>query len=116
MTHICLSQDKKMNCSEFRTGKFTYKEKPFTGVIVTRTKKRQTEYDPKSGLKIKFKIHWTGDCHYDLIQLRSNDKEVNKYKGSIISVDITKTYGDKYEYTAEYFGTITKYTIIKIGK
>jgi hypothetical protein len=105
-----------MNCSEFKTGKFTYKEKPFEGVIVTRTKKRQTEYDPKSGLKIMFKIRWTSDCHYDLIQLRSNNKEVNKYKGSIISVDITKTYGDKYEYTAEYLGIITKYTIIKVGK
>ncbi len=115
-TVFCWGQEAKNDCKKFKTGKFTYKEESFNSVIIKRTKNRQNEHDLKSGLKIKYKIHWTGDCEYELISLWSNDQEVRKHKGSIIKVKILSTFNDSYEYIADYEGSITQYTVVRLQK
>src|SRR5450432_253091 len=84
----CAGNPGKPNCHNFRTGKFTYKEEPFNSVIITRTKRKQVEYDTRTGFKIKLKIRWTGDCEYELIQKWSNSKVAKRNKGLVITVQM----------------------------
>jgi hypothetical protein len=116
ITVLCLAQTNTSECDKFKTGTFTYKEESFNTVIITRTKKKQKEHDTKSGLKINFKIHWTGDCEYELILVWSNDKEIDKRNGSIIKVKVINIFSDSYEYTADYNGNTTEYTVVRMGK
>lgn len=107
-TLLCIGQT---DCDKFKKGTFTYKEEPFTSVIVTRTKKKQTEHDTKSGITITYKVRWTGDCQYELIQKGSNNTEVIKYNGSIIKAKITNTFANSYEVVAEYNGQVATGTM-----
>lgn len=113
-TTFCFGQADKNDCSKFRTGKYTYKEEPYNNVIVKRTRNRQKEHQTTTGLKIKYKIEWTGHCEYKLIRLWSNDKEINEGKGSEIEVKITSVHNNEYRYTAYTNGGITEYTMIRL--
>lgn len=111
------SQNSKSDCKKFRKGTFTYKEEPYTSVVVTRNKKTQQEHETKSGLKINYDIVWTGDCKYELIQTGSNNDEINKNNGNVLKVQMTNIFEDSYEYICtDSFGNVTEYTVVRTKK
>ena len=100
-------------CKKFRTGTFSYKEE-FVSVIIERTKKKQKELEIISGLELHYKIKWTSDCEYKLIQTWSNNAELNKRKGMVLTVRITAVGADSYQYICDDGELITRNTIVKI--
>jgi len=95
--------DSAKHCLRFRIGHFAYLEEPYTAVIVTRTDRRQYEYDPEEQSRTIFKIEWTGDCSFRLQGRRGRikGKRIKKFKRTIIDVRIIEFIGEhKYRYEA----------------
>ena len=109
-------QEKDLSSKEFLTGYFIYKEKEFADVLVKRTKSRQIETIISTGIIIKYKIEWDNDIEYYLIQEWTNNKEWILDKNSKVSVIITEIHAKSYIYKADYEGSISTGTMIKISK
>jgi len=93
-----LSQDKREDCQQFRTGIYQYINDSSELIIVERTKRYQVEKNHKTGQVDKFKVKWTSDCTYEIRQFWSSNKKQRKNKDQT-SVRIVKTYEDRYDFT-----------------
>ena len=113
---LSVGQSINSDCNSFKTGTFTYQSERYNSVIIKRTERKQTEFDPKDNIKIKYKIRWTSNCEYEIIQVWSNNQEVKRMNGSIIKVKMTNVYANSYEYIADLNGSITKDTILRLKK
>ncbi len=111
MIAACNPNDK---CGKFREGEFSYKEAPFSNIMISRTKTEQTEHETKTGLKVKYDIRWISDCEYELIQTWSNDSAFSRNNGSMIKTKIKNIEGDMYDYDASSMGMNTSNTIVKL--
>jgi hypothetical protein len=96
---FCFAQAGQTVCSAFKTGKFMYRDSTGNIITVTRKNKTQIEADAKNNIITKFKIKWTRDCEYQLVQVWSNSKVKRKQNKRVSRIVITKTNGtDSYEY------------------
>ena len=95
---VCIFCFAQYDCSKFRTGKFQYTDSSKV-VTIKRTRHIQEELVVNTGMKTRFKIHWVGDCVYEIKQIWANRKAKRKMNGSITKVNIIKAYDDRYDYT-----------------
>lgn len=61
-----ISFSQKSNCEDFKIGKFLYKSKGLSDIIVTRTEKEQIEIVQDSNQEFQEAIIWISDCSYKL--------------------------------------------------
>lgn len=107
---IIFSQSNDCKC--FRTGKYTYKEEPYELVQIKRTKKIQTEYNPKDNLTLKFKIEWIDSCEYVLTYLSVSESKYEYLIGTTIKTKIHRIISEN-EYTyIDAWGN--EYTILRV--
>lgn len=57
----------RIDCSEFKTGRFHYNPPNGGEVTIKRTKKKQIERYNDENQKFIFEILWTDDCKYELV-------------------------------------------------
>jgi hypothetical protein len=97
------------DCVQYRKGDFSYTDTAGDLVTVKRNKRHQTETNTVTHTITKLRIHWVGDCEYELKQLWSNSKAQRKQNGSTTGVVISKPLGDAgYEYTCACKGENVK--------
>lgn len=88
------------DCNQYHEGNFSYTDSVGNVVMVKRTKNKQTETNSATNVTTKFRIHWTGDCAYEIKQIWSSSKAQRKYNGNTTDVIISKPLGEiGYEYT-----------------
>ena len=99
LSKTCFSQNQAIDCSQFKTGKFSYRDS--SGIIyeMKRMNKHQSEFNPQTKLMIKYKIEWIGDCEYKLTQLWASKKEARKLNNSWLVYRILSVNDNTYEYT-----------------
>lgn len=98
---LCLGQHAAMDCSLFKTGKFSYFDSLNHTIFVTRKKHKQEEYNYQTNVKTVLNIKWITDCSYKITQTWSDSKAKRKFNGTYTIVSITKIIGDNegYEYS-----------------
>jgi len=94
-----LSQQKAADCSVYKNGEFTYLNDSSQVVEVERRGKYQIERNRQTGEVQKFVVKWNNSCEYQIKQFATNRKASKKNNGRILKIQITKLYGDRYEYT-----------------
>ncbi len=101
LTGLCVAQSGGMDCSIFKTGKFSYFDSLNHTVFVIRKKNKQHEYNYQTKVKTVLKIKWISGCAYELTQVWSDSKARRKSYGAKTVVVITKIIGNTrgYEYT-----------------
>ena len=86
----------------FRTGTFEYMGL-YKGIIVTRTKGKQVEYDPATKGKLVFKVKWPADDTYQIIFVKSVNQSPGPFKkGDVLTTKITSATQDTYAYHWEF--------------
>lgn len=87
-------------CQQYRKGNFSYTDSIGQVIIVKRTPHKQIETNCATNIVTQFRIHWTGDCAYEIKQIWSSGKAQRKYNGNTTGVIISKPLGETgYEYT-----------------
>lgn len=99
-------QEAKLDCSDFKTGKFRMldENKKEQNVTVIRTATTQTESDEESSYKVTLSITWTGDCSYYLEYVSGGNERDNPFKGKKLFVEIVEVKGKMYKYAAWFAG------------
>jgi hypothetical protein len=95
----CFSQTTVAGCEKFKTGKLAYRDSSGTICEIKRTNKIQTDYNPKTKLKIRYKIEWTSDCEYKLTQTWASSKKQRKLNNSWLSYRIESITDNTYDYS-----------------
>ena len=92
----CWSQE---DCLRFRSGKFAFRDS--AGVVhqIQRTKTHQTEFNPQTKLKVKFRIEWSGKCEYKLTQVWASTSEKRKMNRSWQTYQIISSTENTYEFS-----------------
>lgn len=103
---------KEVPCSVYWRGLMVHTFDPWTGIEVKRKRRKQIEYNPKTGEKTKWKIEWVDDCKYELTFKKSN-VPTKMRKGWIKKVQIVDCFDKFYNWDADingikYFGTLEK--------
>lgn len=70
----------KIDCTEFKTGKYHYSPKSGGEVTIKRTKKKQTERYNNENQKFIFDIIWTDECSYELTLIKTKGLPKEKRK------------------------------------
>lgn len=95
LTVFVVSCSEPSNCSDFKTGEFSYviKERPEK---IIRTTSTQTEFNTETKTVVKSSVKWTSDCSYQLryLDVLNYDKDISDIIGTIIYCEILETYGD----------------------
>lgn len=98
-TADCFSQTTINGCEKFKIGKFAYRDSAGTICEIKRTHKIQTDFNPKTKLKIRYKIEWTSDCEYKLTQTWASSREKRKQNNSWLSYRIESITDNTYDYS-----------------
>jgi ribosomal protein S17 len=106
----CVAQLDSTNCKNFHTGKFSYKEAPYTGTVIKRTAHKQVEIN-ESGRRLVYRIEWVNDCEYNLIFLRVHNGNASHKPGDVVNVKIIESGKFSYVYVAVYKGKEYSQTI-----
>ncbi|MEP5339450.1 MAG: hypothetical protein ABJL44_14360 [Algibacter sp.] len=92
---------KKMNCVDFKTGKFEVVDTSLNHhIIFERNKDFQIEKNQNSGAVTKCKVKWINNCTYVLTYLETEEKQAQEFIGKTLTVTITKIEGVKYYFDA----------------
>lgn len=86
------------DCGKFRNGKFEIIDPQYGNSIIERKGDEQVEYGSGSGLKLRFKVEWVGECVYTL-QLKKVLKNPKGYvlpKEMILTVEIIEMKENSY--------------------
>jgi hypothetical protein len=97
---IASAQADTSTCFTYHKGFFSYTDSLGNTVLVQRKNKYQYEKNIVTKAKTQFKISWTDDCSYEILQTLTNSKSARKYKYSNTKIIITKPDGNNgYNYT-----------------
>ena len=110
------SQDiAKMECQDFRKGKFEMTGPSGGDIKIKRKNKYQFERYNRERQKYKFLIEWTSPCTYKLtLQKVKGKNSAKRFEGSVVYVEIVDVTNDSYTAKSRTLdGTIT---IIEIEK
>jgi hypothetical protein len=99
------------NCKDFRTGKFMFKESSVNrDLLIVRNDSIQIEYDSKEKTSIEFHIKWINECRYELEPTLKSDPDKRL---PIVTVEITGTRNNEYDYAAYTRLSVSRGTLIK---
>jgi hypothetical protein len=88
------------SCNIYHKGFFSYTDSLGRTVLVDRQKRYQYEKNIVTKVKTQFRITWTGECSYTILQTLTNSKAAKKYKYSSSSVIISNPHGNEgYDYS-----------------
>jgi len=97
-----LDESDYSKCTEFKIGKFKYKDVRFLDARLHRNKKIQRE--DSNDLKAKFKITWNNPCEYDIQFLKVKRKENQYLIGAIMKTKIIGLLSNSYMYKTVFKG------------
>ncbi len=104
-----LTDIKKMNCKDFKTGTFKVIDETINHYIIfERSKNFQIEKNQNTGAVTKCKVKWIDDCTYKLTYLETEEEQGQWFIGKTLTVTITKIEGVKYYFDAFLDGNETK--------
>ena len=92
-------QTDNAECRKFRSGSFYYVNETGDTVHITRNGRRQQERNMKTKVLTKFRMNWTSDCSYELLQTWSNSRKMREYNGTVTRITMTVRNGSSYNYT-----------------
>lgn len=99
----------KMDCSQFRTGKFMFHlDKSSGAYIIDRNDSIQTEQNAINGGTTRFKIKWISDCVYNLDYIDQHyttaDSMADALKTLTLQTRIVATGKDYYVFESNIIG------------
>lgn len=105
-------QEAKLDCSDFKTGKFRMldENKKEQKVTTIRTATTQIETEDDNSYQVTLKITWTDDCSYYLEYVSGGNERDNPFKGKKLFVEIVEVKGKMYKYEAWFIGDEEKLT------
>ena len=97
-----------VDCSDFKTGVFSFESGNAKDVRIRRGKSKQVELHPESSSKVISKIEWMDDCTFILTCIKVNKPENKKYIGGKLTVKIISVTDSSYTYRATYENGVSK--------
>lgn len=81
---------KKVDCSEVKTGKFRLMDEEIGTTLIKRTKTKQIENNKELKVKAKYDVVWIDDCTYQLKnpKRKKGDAKFIGQAGQVITVKI----------------------------
>jgi hypothetical protein len=98
------SQASNLDCKDLKEGTFRLENEDGSGQIIVRTKYKQRENDPKTGVVSEMDIKWLSDCCYILFNrhlIEGVDDSTSDLKIDSIFNEITEIKGDKHKVSSK---------------
>lgn len=102
------------DCSDFKTGKFTYPDTNAEDFVIHKTVKYQLASFPKKGWEVASKITWLSDCSYQLEHIGTNNPQMEAIIGMKYVVNIVKINGNSVTLRAEAHGKTAEKELVKL--
>jgi hypothetical protein len=108
-SHALFAQEKK--CTDFKTGKFRYKDSNLKDWIIIRNDTLQIETNKFANIEAQGSIKWKSDCEYELVYTKSSFKE---FIGKKISSNISNIQNEEFLCRSNLDGQIMNFEMVKV--